>query len=78
MLPLHTDGHPKRDSDRDREPGRAGLCRDGCGGPLQVGNEPTEAFPVGLPDHLAVDRHDGLGQRPHRLGGIAVGAGFNR
>jgi hypothetical protein len=28
MLPLHTDAHPERESDRDREPGRAGLRRD--------------------------------------------------
>jgi hypothetical protein len=28
MLPLHTDAHAESESDRDREPGRAGLCRD--------------------------------------------------
>ena len=28
MLPLDSDAHPERESDRDREPGRTGLCRD--------------------------------------------------
>jgi hypothetical protein len=69
MLPLHADAHPERESDRDREPGRAGLCRDRCGGPLEAGNEPTDAFPVGLAEHLAIDRRDRFGQRPIALPG---------
>jgi hypothetical protein len=39
---------------------------------LEAGNEATDAFPVGLPDHLAINRRDRLGQRPDRLGRIAV------
>jgi hypothetical protein len=36
---------------------------------LEVSNEPTDAFPVGLAEHLAIDRRDRFGQRPTALPG---------